>query len=990
MKTLKLTWVLALLTLSARADIPYPIIFVHGIAGGNFRTFETCIQGVQANFGLPSPAVYHVCLNHDGNHESALLAEDVDFIGFTTYGGTSLINPSSNCRIFAINFDNDVFPNPAEHVEPNGNVHSGSNQAAILKQGFALSHMIDSVLSITGKDKVILVGHSMGGLAIREYLQRTTTADGPHRWWIDPEIVDGHHVVQVVTTGTPHLGSNAGTPDPGLLSNDRDTGIEFDNEKEASRDLHYDYDSYPQCPQENSIGIYLFGGNEHCLWEPLDHSGRYRNVDIDCDGSENDDVIGLNSDTRDNPLMPLPQNINYTWITNNYYLGESILRLLSCQQWAILGDGAVLLDRQWLYNASGAALPLGYADTLLTNDIHTSFSLCSVYTISEGNDIVTLMRALDEPDDYLHAFDVAINSSFKGATTTQQSMIPGDLDVYRLHLDTYSNVNVTVDVGGGTNSNIEVYSMNNGFYSYGYDNSTPPNLNLNLPPGTYFLSHTAFATSVSYAYPYEISIQATPIPLEANFTAAPVSGQVPLPVQFSNTSIGPIMDYQWDFDLDGDTDSTLPNPSWTYQAPGVYSIRLTVVAPNYSTSLTRAGYIQVGENPGPTVQPLPVDDLSIQLVDADTALLSWSPITQDVNGNSITCVYYDVYHGTVPEFSLSGENKIGTTSSTSFSHELSGDMGFYRITAQSCQSWQGLDMVTIPTGQFMMGQAGTNGVPEHQVTLTHAFLLGRTEVTNAQFLEALNWAKAQGLVSVVGDYVKQYNVNLLRISQSGQDSYEIRYNTGTQQFYLHAGTYDAGIWGPGQAYPSGSYDPANHPVKYVSWYGAACYCDWLSQMYGLPAYYNGQWSQTPSPNNPYTATGYRLPNEAEWEFATQFDDERTYPWGSVTPTCTVANYMPSGYCVGWTSPVGTHPAGVNALGLQDMAGNLEEWCNDWYSAYGNGAQTDPVGPTTGSNRALRGGCFDDNVSSLYCAYRNYTDPSLTRYISGFRLCKTAF
>jgi formylglycine-generating enzyme required for sulfatase activity len=289
----------------------------------------------------------------------------------------------------------------------------------------------------------------------------------------------------------------------------------------------------------------------------------------------------------------------------------------------------------------------------------------------------------------------------------------------------------------------------------------------------------------------------------------------------------------------------------------------------------------------------------------------------------------------------------------------------------------------------MMGQAGV-ATPEHEVTLTHDFLLGRTEVTNAQYLEALNWAQAQGLVSVVGDYVQQYGVNLLRINESGYDRYEIRYNAGTQQFYLHAGTYDAGSWGPGEAYPGGSYDPANHPVKYVSWYGAACYCDWRSQMENLPRYYEGQWGQIPNPRNPYTATGYRLPTEAEWEFAAQYDDERTYPWGSAAPTCTLANfYNSSYYCVGWTSPVGAHPAGASSLGLQDMAGNVWEWCNDWYTSYSAGAVSDPPGPASGSYRVVRGGGWGSfGAASLPCASRGSVNPSNTGNGSGFRLCRT--
>jgi len=343
----------------------------------------------------------------------------------------------------------------------------------------------------------------------------------------------------------------------------------------------------------------------------------------------------------------------------------------------------------------------------------------------------------------------------------------------------------------------------------------------------------------------------------------------------------------------------------------------------------------------------------------------------------------------VPSSQLTGDFGAVTPGNRSMVYGLpagvDANLAMFRVNLEYSSAPAG--MAVINAGTFNMGQTGV-ATPEHLVTLTRNFYLGQNEVTNAEFLEALNWAKAQGLVSVVGDYVQQYGVNLLRINQSGYDRYEIRYNAGTQQFYLQAGTWDAGSYGPGEAYPGGSYDPANHPVKYVSWYGAACYCDWRSQMENLPRYYEGQWGQIPSPRDPYTAAGYRLPTEAEWEFAAQYDGERTYPWGPAAPTCTLANYRPSGYCVGWSSPVGEHPAGASSLGLQDMAGNVWEWCNDWYDSYSAGAVSDPPGPNSGSSRVVRGGSWVNNSTYLPCARRNVSDPSPANGSLGFRLCRT--
>jgi formylglycine-generating enzyme required for sulfatase activity len=317
------------------------------------------------------------------------------------------------------------------------------------------------------------------------------------------------------------------------------------------------------------------------------------------------------------------------------------------------------------------------------------------------------------------------------------------------------------------------------------------------------------------------------------------------------------------------------------------------------------------------------------------------------------------------------------TGSTSYFWRIVADDGQGHVVdgpvwTFATQEWSpdSLGLVLIPAGDFMMGQAGV-ATPVHEVTLSHSFLLGRTEVTNQQYRDALQWAWEQGIISATPSTVTAYGVELVDLDDP---DCQIAFSAGVFSLDpVHDGSYE------GQSC-------ADHPVLEVSWYGAACFCDWLSLISGLPAYYSGQWSQTPSPNNPYDATGYRLPTEAEWEYAAQYEDERTYPWGNTAPTaCVHANY---GSCVGWTSPVGSYPAGDSELGLQDMAGNVWEWCNDWSAEYDAEAASDPVGPSGGTDRVLRGGVFNHNASDLRCARRVDDIPSSTNNGTGFRLCRS--
>jgi len=314
------------------------------------------------------------------------------------------------------------------------------------------------------------------------------------------------------------------------------------------------------------------------------------------------------------------------------------------------------------------------------------------------------------------------------------------------------------------------------------------------------------------------------------------------------------------------------------------------------------------------------------------------------------------------------------------------DRQFYHVIAKEVSAPPGFTL--IPAGSFMMGSnaGGPHEQPVHRVTLTHDFYLGTHEVTNEEYRVALQWAYDQALVTVEDTTVQAYGYELLNLDD--QDC-EITFSEGVFSLVAGTHTYSNGQYGPGYAYPWG-YDPADHPVKEVTWYGAACYCDWMTLMSGEIPFYNGEWDQTAT-HNPYFSTGYRLPTEAEWEYAARYKDERTYPWGEGEADCDYANFFHTATCVGWTAPVGSCPWGASHLGLMDMAGNVNEWTGDGYDPdyYEISPQYNPLGHTYGLHRVLRS-CYWQNGSwYLRCSVRGSYDANGSHFFTGFRVALTA-
>jgi formylglycine-generating enzyme required for sulfatase activity/N-acetylneuraminic acid mutarotase len=257
--------------------------------------------------------------------------------------------------------------------------------------------------------------------------------------------------------------------------------------------------------------------------------------------------------------------------------------------------------------------------------------------------------------------------------------------------------------------------------------------------------------------------------------------------------------------------------------------------------------------------------------------------------------------------------------------KIPGDLGVLDYNPVKLQPVK-REMVLIRGGTFQMGQAAI-ATPVHQVTVS-SFQIDNTDVTQ-------------------GDYVDLMGIN--------------------PSFFLG--------------------DPLR-PVEQMTWYDAVLYCNARSRRAGVDTVYSFSFVGGVAGNGcdslgglviDYSKKGYRLPTEAEWEYACRAGSTTRYYWGDT---------MNLDYC--WdtlNSGLGPQPVGQkipNAYGLYDMSGEVYQWCNDWYAAYQSASLTDPTGPASGTKRMLRGGGWGDREFTLYSACRSFNLPTVQFIDVGFR------
>jgi triacylglycerol esterase/lipase EstA (alpha/beta hydrolase family) len=446
-------------TFAGQVETPYPIIFIHGLNSNSSVWVDLGTQFISN--GLNYGGEINFCLNYDENN----------------YTSNKLIYPTSGADIayytdyivdlnvgdfYLLNFDIDKFgrfrsnPNFSDVL---------SNEAAIAKQGVALKIAIQMVLQKTGKDKVILMGHSMGGLASREYLQNPQN-------WVEPNT--NHHVAKLVTTGTPH-GGYTGT--------NVESVTEIDGQSEAYRDLRKEYSN-------TSNGVFLYGGIENSNTIGTN----FYNNDINCNGNSNDNttITGLNQ-------KGLYSNLDYSYIvgvcTNCFLLqgtieGDGIVRSVN----ANLSNFYTLPTpkNEFIYTASANSIVIG-----LHSDLPKA--------------IPVNIQGLDEPNEYNLAYGVEFGKTYKGFMTVQPiGGYSSDIDDFTFNVVGTSQINVNIVDVSLANLMANIVDINGN--SFGVFNSNGTNsisFSKTLTAGKYYLEIYGTPTTTSYLSPYTFTLTNT-------------------------------------------------------------------------------------------------------------------------------------------------------------------------------------------------------------------------------------------------------------------------------------------------------------------------------------------------------------------------------------------------------------------------------------------------------------------------------------------------
>jgi formylglycine-generating enzyme required for sulfatase activity len=233
--------------------------------------------------------------------------------------------------------------------------------------------------------------------------------------------------------------------------------------------------------------------------------------------------------------------------------------------------------------------------------------------------------------------------------------------------------------------------------------------------------------------------------------------------------------------------------------------------------------------------------------------------------------------------------------------------------------------------------------------------------------------EAAGLVKIPGGTFAMGSPEAERLNEEG-----LQHKVTVGAFYMGKHEVTQREWREVMGNNPSEFKADNLPVENVSWYDAVEYCNKRSEREGLsPAYTisgtDVRWNRN--------ANGYRLPTEAEWEYACRAGTKTPFNTGN-SITTNQANYDGE-------RTVNVGKFAPNRWGLYDMHGNVWEWCWDWFGDYTSGSETNPAGPAAGPFRINRGGGWGHSPRHLRSAVRGGGAPSSRSADVGFRLVRNA-
>jgi len=264
-----------------------------------------------------------------------------------------------------------------------------------------------------------------------------------------------------------------------------------------------------------------------------------------------------------------------------------------------------------------------------------------------------------------------------------------------------------------------------------------------------------------------------------------------------------------------------------------------------------------------------------------------------------------------------------------------------------------MELVLVPAGEFMMGadnEGGNQEKPAHKVKISQPYYIGKYDVTVAQFRAFAEAMEFQ--------------------TEAEKGNGGVTLKDGKWEYVRGVNWQDPGF-----------KQEENHPVVVVTWNTAQEYCKWATKLAGRTV---------------------RLPTEAEWEYAARGPQSSKYPWGDkwegIMANVADASLRRAGFDMRWgeikeddgfpyTSPVGHYEESASWCGAFDMAGNVWQWCQDYFNDkyYGESPAVDPQGPATGRDRVIRGGCWDASPFSCRSMHRFKNNPGTRNADHGFRV-----